>query len=927
MSQERGGEPLLRAFLEASPEPLVYADRAKRVVLVNEAARLALARAFDATPRAGDDFLVWAPSELRPALARGLSWALDGEAYSTVHHHQGRDTELVFRPVRGPDGDVAAVCLALSDVTDRLATARRLREELARARAIFDASFQLTAVLDPDGTVREANRRSLEFGGLSPEAVVGFPFWEARWWTLDEETQGRVRDSVSRATKGELVRHEIDVRGKGDVRATIDFSLRPVPSPDGGLLCLVAEGHDVTEARRARRDLEALASALEQRVAQRTEELRSVLAGTTEGFALFRLGGWFVDVNEAYCRMVGYERGELLDMNVRDVEAAYSPEMVEEVGRRLRETGSARFETRHLRKDGGTVDLEVSVNWADRAGGRYFAFMRDITARKELEAARARQQLILEESPDFVAMADREGRVLYMNPAARQMLGVDDPVGRSVLEFRPERDRTWYAEVALRTALEGRTWRGETTLRTAAGSEIPVMQVIVPHRGPDGTVEFLSTVIQDVSARRQAEEELRLRSEELARAVAQLEDAARTKDEFLASMSHELRTPLNGILGSAELLLGGFHGPLTPPQAKGLRTIDEGGRHLLALINDILDVAKIEAGRLRLQPEPSGLEPIVQATLGMVGQLARRKGIELAVDVAPPDCRVVADGRRLKQILANLLSNAVKFTPDGGRVGVIARVDDEARVVRTTVWDTGIGIAEKDLPRLFKPFTQLDSRLAREFPGTGLGLTLVRRMVELHGGSVEVESRKGEGSRFTFTLPCAGPDAWRPARPGAQDSPSDPAPVRPDRGGTGRREGAEVLLAEDDEDSASMVTRVLEARGYKVSRARTGDEAVAMAAAARHDVLIMDIQLPGLDGLEAIGRIREAGGGRSVPVLALTALAMTGDRERILAAGADAYLSKPCPLARVAETVDRLLAPRAPDEAPEPPADPRPEGG
>ncbi|HWQ11212.1 MAG TPA: response regulator [Roseiflexaceae bacterium] len=389
---------------------------------------------------------------------------------------------------------------------------------------------------------------------------------------------------------------------------------------------------------------------------------------------------------------------------------------------------------------------------------------------------------------------------------------------------------------------------------------------------------------------------------ELSRANAALARAAQLKDEFLASMSHELRTPLNAILGRAETLQEQLHGPLNERQMRSVRSIEESGRHLLELINDILDLSKIEAGKLELNRAPVAVGQLCQASLRLVAEAAARKGISVSARIEPGLTSVPADERRLKQILVNLLSNAVKFTPEGGAVGLDVTGDPLAGQLRFTVWDTGIGIAREDIGRLFRPFVQLDSSLSRQYNGTGLGLALVARMAELHGGCVSVESEPGHGSRFVVTLPWPGPLGAAPLRMVAERCASYGVP-----GGDAPPAGCMwplVLLVEDNEENIAVMQEYIAQHGYRVATARDGYEAVAAAAELLPDVILMDIQLPGLDGLAAIARIRAHPALAAVPIVALTALAMPGDRERCLAAGASGYLSKPVALRELIQTIE-----------------------
>jgi PAS domain S-box-containing protein len=522
------------------------------------------------------------------------------------------------------------------------------------------------------------------------------------------------------------------------------------------------------------------------------------------------------------------------------------------------------------------------------------------------------------------------------------------------------------------------------------------------------------------------------RTLDLSTANAQLERAARLKDEFLASMSHELRTPLSTILGMAEALQEGIYGPINVDQGNALHGIEESGRHLLALINDILDLSKIEAGKLELDIDQIVVEPICQASLRLIKQAAHNKQLTVSTFFDSAVTVLQADGRRLKQILVNLLSNAIKFTSEGGAVGLEVTGDAEARVVSFTVWDTGIGIAPEEQAQLFQPFVQLDSRLARQYAGTGLGLALVARMVRLHGGSITVESTPSQGSRFTVALPWStadDPDMLAPPavlhsagtlvgrrtliidhspttsnqigrylhelgvesviHPCGADALAQVLAVQPDliildiqlpdisgwevlarlkaeprtcevpvlivsveddrpraatlgadgyllkpimrqglqeavyllvNGATESAERAEktgtlqfghalplILLAEDNEHNTATLSSYLQATGYRVQVVRSGTEALAHAHDDPPALIVMDIQMPGMDGLEAIRRMRIDPALSTIPIIALTALAMTGDRARCLAAGASDYFSKPVSLKGLVNAIEAHL--------------------
>jgi PAS domain S-box-containing protein len=392
------------------------------------------------------------------------------------------------------------------------------------------------------------------------------------------------------------------------------------------------------------------------------------------------------------------------------------------------------------------------------------------------------------------------------------------------------------------------------------------------------------------------------RTAELSHANAELARAARLKDEFLASMSHELRTPLNTILGMGEVLREQVYGSLNEQQLNSLRYIDESGQHLLALITDILDLSKIEAGKLELAIQPVVVEMVCQASLQLIKQQAQKKHIKVLTSFDSTIATIQADQRRLKQILVNLLSNAVKFTPEQGQIGLEVIGNEEESRIHFTVWDTGIGISAENMARLFQPFVQLDSKLSRQYEGTGLGLSLVSRLAEMHGGGIAVESEVGKGSRFTVSLPWNMPEdelqvdqsetAWLPP-------PSTHHPVPP-----------LILLAEDNVTNILTLQQYLEIRGYQVIVARNGVEAVKRTFEQRPDLILMDIQMPVVDGLEATRQIREKEEIAAIPIVAVTALAMPGDRERCLEAGVNEYLTKPINFTLLIKVIETQLTSR-----------------
>ncbi len=680
-------------------------------------------------------------------------------------------------------------------------------------------------------------------------------------------------------------------------------------------------------------------------------------------------------------------------------------------------------------RDWQSTELELLQQLAIHLG----IALRQSNAYTQLEQqSEARYRAIVEDQTDLIARFLPDRTVLFVNGAYCRYFGLkpEEVLGKSYEPVIFEEDQERVERLVSSMGVENPTVVIEN--RVVVNGEIRWTQwinhMILNEQGQ--CTEF-QAVGRDITQLKEAEAQLLQSSQRISLANAELARAARLKDEFLANMSHELRTPLNSILGLSETLLEEVFGSLTAKQRQFLQTIEQSGQHLLSLINDVLDLSKIESGKMELDYQSVSLPLVCESSLNFVKQQAQQKRIQVTCAIDPTISEIQADERRLLQVLVNLLTNAVKFTPEGGQVRLEVVMDVPQQTVRLKVTDTGIGIATNDLTQIFQPFVQVDSTLSRRYEGTGLGLSIVQRIVDLHGGSVHVESEVDRGSCFTVILPWHPlfhqEDTARPEIPESErkihqalvveDSSAAASQikrylaelgatsvihpvgegavnvalrVRPDvivldlllpdcSGWEVLRElkahpetcnipivvvsvvderlrslelGAtehilkplsrqkfhqalsriysniqapsaqtaliiaameishmpKILLAEDNEANIMTIMSYLEAHDFQVVLARNGLEAVQMAKQHLPNLIIMDIQMPEMDGLEAIRQIRAHSPTESIPIIAVTALAMPGDSERCLEAGANQYLAKPVRLKQLLEIITQQLS-------------------
>jgi PAS domain S-box-containing protein len=707
-----------------------------------------------------------------------------------------------------------------------------------------------------------------------------------------------------------------------------DDSYCPVEVSVSKILCLLDNSttlqwlfRDISDRKQAQQALQELNQSLETRIEQRTYELwqvnklqRTILDSTDYSIITTDLNGIIQVFNQGAEKMLGYTMGEIVGQatpaifsDTQELAVILSAELGKDVPNGFAELAAkaslgvvSEQEMINIRKDGSRFPILLSVTALRDEKEQIKGFLgisKDISDRKEAEAILKQQLDAIEAASDGIAIL-QDYKYTYLNKAHVRLFGYEhseELIGESWEKlYSPEGIARAYQEIFPLLEIN-RAWSGEVTVLRKDGSSFDEeLSLTLTDSG------LLICVCRDISDRKKAEALLQATNQELLRATM-------LKDEFLANMSHELRTPLNAILGITESLSEGVFGAIQEKQKSMLQVVEDSGNHLLELINDILDLAKIEADEMTLECQASNIKDICQSSMMFVRQMAIQKNLQLDLRGAQSELETSLDERRIRQVLINLLSNAIKFTPSGGKITLEYSLERKLPFNENTslqdwvylkVTDTGIGITADNLQKLFQPFIQIDSQLNRQYDGTGLGLALVKKIVELHGGYVRATSEVGVGSQFAIALPYSSDISQQPQKPA--NIPPSPSEII-----DGERYLPLVLLAEDNEDNFLTLTTYLEAKGFQLKIAKNGQQAIDLVQIEPPDLILMDIQMPEVDGLEAIKYIRSQG--FTMPIIATTALVMTGDRERCLAAGADDYISKPIKLKLLLTTIQALL--------------------
>ena len=631
---------------------------------------------------------------------------------------------------------------------------------------------------------------------------------------------------------------------------------------------------------------------------------RAVTQSANDAIITGDAAGNIVDFNAAAERMFGYTGDEIIGQpltvlmpkrfrnahctGLQRVVAGESPHMI---GKTVENTG--------LRKDGSEFPLEISLaQWQTTDSHFFSATIRDITERKAAEDQLRKLSQAVEQSPESIVITDIDAHIVYVNKSFLQVTGFsrEEVIGQNPRFLHSGKTPPETYVAMWDTLTQGYPWKGEFYNRKKDGSEYIEFAIITPLRQPDGTISNYVAVKEDITEKKRLgeeldfhrhhlEEQVMLRTTQLIAARQLSETANQAKSMFLANMSHEIRTPMNAIIGLNHLLR---RSGVTPEQLDKLEKIDNASRHLLSIINDILDMSKIEAGRVQLESRDFSLSSILENVRSIISDAARDKGLRIEMDVHSVPLWLRGDQMRIRQSLLNYASNAIKFT-DKGRIALRAKLledSDGELLVRFEVEDTGIGIASDKIERLFNVFEQADISTTRVFGGTGLGLVITRRLAQLMGGEIGVDSTPGVGSTFWFTARLQRGHGVMPAIPAPEEEEAETL-LRRHHG------DARILLVEDSAINREVAMELLQSVGFAVDIAADGIEAVGKVQSNVYDLILMDMQMPNMGGLEATQTIRNLPGWKTKPIVALTANAFVDDRRACEEAGMNDFVAKP----------------------------------
>jgi len=736
--QVREQQNYLRGLIESSVDGLINVDPQGIITDVND--RMCQMTGYTRAELLGTPFADYftEPEHARAGVGQTFEAGFVTEYALTLVSRTRRHLQVSFNAsvFKDPTGNLRGIFASARDITDRVRLEEQLREQQTYLRGLIDSSVDGLITVDPDGFITDVNEQMCRMTDYSRQELIGSLL--KRYFTEPERADTGVKRTFA---EGVVTNYEMVLQTKPGRERTVSFNASVFRGSDSRIQGIFASARDIAEQAR-----------LQAQLADQQAYNRSLIEASADALFAIAPDGTVTDVNEEATRLSGYTRKHLI--NSRFAEYFTEPERARAgVQKTLAEGRVIAYElvliSRHGRRIAVGFNAGVFTNAAGAPLG-ILAAARDITAQKQLEQQLRDQQFytrsLIESNIDALMTTDPLGIITDVNQQMEALTGYsrDELIGTPFKSYFTAPVR---AEQGIKLVLlEGRVTNYELTARGKEGRQTVVSYNAATFYDRDGKLQGVFAAARDVTERKRFEEKLQEKNVEL-------ESANQAKDRFLATMSHELRTPLNAVIGFTGTLLMKLPGPLTPDQDKQLQTIQSSARHLLSLINDLLDLAKIESGKVQVNLEPVACDSVIEEVLTALRPLAESKGLKFGAHTPGQNLIAMTDRRALSQILINLTNNAIKFT-EKGEVRLEVRQRQENGTVRTeiSVVDTGIGIRPEDKAKLFQAFTRVTADDARRFEGTGLGLHLSQKLAQLLGGFITLESEYGKGSRFTLVL-------------------------------------------------------------------------------------------------------------------------------------------------------------------------------
>ena len=730
-----------RGLIESSVDGLITVDPLGVISDVNE--QMCRMTGYSRTELIGSPFgdYFTEPDKATAGVKQTFDTGIVTEYALTLISRTRRLLQVSFNAsvFRDPVGKVRGIFASARDITDRVRLEERLREQQIYLRGLIESSVDGLITVDPTGFITDVNEQMCRMTGYTREELIGSIF--KQYFTEPERADLGVKRTLAEST---VTNYELVLRAKTGRKATVSFNASIFRTPDGQIQGIFASARDISEQAR-----------LGLQLAEQQVYNRSLIEASADALFAIAPDGTITDVNEEATRLTGYSRKHLI--NSRFSEYFTEPDRARAgVQQTLAEKRVIGYELILITRYGRRIPVSFNAGvFADTAGAALgiLAGARDTTAQKGLEKQLRDSQFytrsLIESNIDALMTTDPLGIITDVNQQMEALTGGtrDELIGTPFKDYFTDPHR---AEEGIRLVLrESRVTNYELTARSITGRETVVSYNATTFNDQTGKLQGVFAAARDVTERKRFEQTLQEKNVEL-------ENASLAKDRFLASMSHELRTPLNAIIGFTGTLLMKLPGPLTVDQEKQLRTIQASSRHLLSLINDLLDLAKIESGKVELNMESVSCHSIIEEVSTTLRALAEGKNLKFEVSLSGEDIRIQTDRRSLTQILINFTNNAIKFTDSGTvRIELHPVRDHGHGLAEISVVDTGIGIRKEDQARLFQAFMQVDSSTTRSYEGTGLGLHVSQKLAGMIGGRIHFESEHGKGSRFTIAVPVS----------------------------------------------------------------------------------------------------------------------------------------------------------------------------